>query len=111
MAKEELERRATAEKQAHEQALERVRPELSAAQAVAHETEQRLQALIAKQERTPRIQQWPAEVTADSPAAEMPPLPRRRGRPPKVRQPEPEASDPESDIVEWWKPGWRDRYR
>ena len=30
--------------------------------------------------------------------------PRRRGRPPKVSQPEPE-------FVEWWKPGWRERLR
>jgi hypothetical protein len=30
--------------------------------------------------------------------------PRRRGRPPKVSQPEPE-------FVEWWKPGWRERFR
>jgi len=28
---------------------------------------------------------------------------RKRGRPPKVRQPEPK-------FVEWWKPGWRERY-
>jgi hypothetical protein len=28
---------------------------------------------------------------------------RKRGRPPKVGQPEPE-------FVEWWKPGWRERY-
>jgi hypothetical protein len=27
---------------------------------------------------------------------------RRRGRPPKVRE-------PESEIVEWWVPGWKDR--
>jgi hypothetical protein len=30
--------------------------------------------------------------------------PRRRGRPPKVSQPEPE-------FVEWWTPGWRERFR
>ena len=30
--------------------------------------------------------------------------PRRRGRPPKVSQPEPE-------FVEWWKPGWREQFR
>jgi hypothetical protein len=28
--------------------------------------------------------------------------PRRRGRPPKVRQ-------QETDFVEWWKPGWREK--
>lgn len=29
---------------------------------------------------------------------------RRRGRPPKVRE-------TESDVVEWWKPNWRERFR
>ena len=33
---------------------------------------------------------------------------RRRGRPRKVSQPEPES---DSDIVKWWKPGWQDRFR
>lgn len=35
-----------------------------------------------------------------SPAA----TPRRRGRPPK-------AAKPESDVVEWWVPGWKAKYR
>jgi hypothetical protein len=30
--------------------------------------------------------------------------PRRRGRPPKIREPE-----PESQIVEWWTPDWKQR--
>ena len=30
--------------------------------------------------------------------------PRRRGRPAKSDQ-------SEAEIVEWWKPGWRDRFR
>jgi hypothetical protein len=29
---------------------------------------------------------------------------RRRGRPAKVR-------NQESEFVEWWKPGWRDKFR
>jgi hypothetical protein len=29
---------------------------------------------------------------------------RRRGRPPKISQ-------PEAEFVEWWKPGWKDRFR
>jgi hypothetical protein len=51
------------------------------------------------------------EATARTPVTEVPGaaataiLTRRRGRPPKVRQPE------ETDFVEWWKPGWRDRIR
>lgn len=34
--------------------------------------------------------------------AEQAPQVRRRGRPPKVREPEPE-------FIEWWKPGWKAR--
>ena len=30
--------------------------------------------------------------------------PRRRGSSPKVRE-------PEFDFVEWWKPGWEEKYR
>jgi hypothetical protein len=41
---------------------------------------------------------------AVSPDATATAKPRRRGRPPKISQ-------PESDIVEWWKPGWRERLR
>ena len=33
---------------------------------------------------------------------------RRRGRPRKVDQPQPE---PKLDFVEWWKPGWKERLR
>ena len=29
---------------------------------------------------------------------------RRRGRPPKISQ-------PEAEFVEWWKPGWKERFR
>jgi hypothetical protein len=35
---------------------------------------------------------------------ESPVQPRRPGRPPKVKE-------PESEIVEWWVPGWKDRLR
>jgi hypothetical protein len=41
------------------------------------------------------------------PEGEAPPK-RRRGRPPKVREPEPAA---ETDFVEWWKPGWKNKLR
>ena len=38
--------------------------------------------------------------------AEPPAPTRRRGRPRKVIEPE-----PESDFVEWWKPGWKGQFR
>jgi hypothetical protein len=49
-------------------------------------------------------------------AALPPPVPfpsdhqpqRRRGRPPKVAR---EVAPDDSDIVEWWSPGWQEKYR
>ena len=45
-------------------------------------------------------------VATDQGATQQPVQPRRRGRPPKVREPE-----PESEVVEWWKPGWKEQFR
>jgi hypothetical protein len=33
---------------------------------------------------------------------------RRRGRPPKIPREQPTPDD--SDVVEWWVPGWKDRF-
>jgi hypothetical protein len=44
-------------------------------------------------------------VTVSPDAAPTVHLRRRRGRPPKVRQPE------EPGFVKWWKPGWREKLR
>jgi hypothetical protein len=43
-----------------------------------------------------------AKAVAEPPAAA--PQPRRRGRPPKVPQ-------DDTAVVEWWMPGWKDKYR
>jgi hypothetical protein len=52
----------------------------------------------------------PADALPEGIAEAMviqPPAPaRRQGRRRKVVQPE-----PESDVVEWWKPGWNERLR
>ena len=45
----------------------------------------------------------PVTKTPDTAPTEH--LRRRRGRPPKIRQPG------KPDFVEWWKPGWRERLR
>ena len=45
-----------------------------------------------------------SEMITDQDAAEQPIQPRRRGQPSKV-------SEPEDDFVEWWKPGWKKKYR
>jgi hypothetical protein len=53
-----------------------------------------------------RVVETPESAVLAAPAtdAAMLMLPRRRGRPPKVRE-------AEAEFVEWWKPGWRDRFR
>ncbi len=45
-----------------------------------------------------------SEMITDQDAAEQPIQPLRHGRPSKV-------SEPEDDFVEWWKPGWKKKYR
>jgi hypothetical protein len=47
-----------------------------------------------------------SEVATDQGATQQPVQARRRGRSSKVKEPE-----PESEVVEWWKPGWKDRFR
>lgn len=45
-----------------------------------------------------------SEMITDQDAAEQLVQPRRRRRPSEV-------SEPEDDFVEWWKPGWKKKYR
>ena len=117
MAKDEATQRTSAEKQASVQALEEMRVELSAARAACQQTEQRLQKLVTRRENQRALQDLPAGIAGTNPGREgdagaeitveeVQAPARRRGRPPRVSQPE-----PDSDIVEWWKPGWQDRYR
>jgi hypothetical protein len=117
MAKDEATQRTSAEKQASVQALEEMRVELSAARAACQQTEQRLQKLVTRRENQRALQDLPAGIAGTKPGREgdagaeitveeVQAPARRRGRPPRVSQPE-----PDSDIVEWWKPGWQDRYR
>jgi hypothetical protein len=46
----------------------------------------------------------PEALCSHNTDGEQPVQPRRRGRPPKVKE-------PESDFVEWWVPGWKERLR
>jgi hypothetical protein len=45
-----------------------------------------------------------AAATAAPSDVAQPTQARRRGRPPKISQ-------PEAEFVEWWKPGWKERFR
>ena len=99
LAKDEAINRAEAARQTIEQALQAAQADLASERALRQEVERRL---AAAQER-PRS----APVTT---AAVEPAPARRRGRPPKVRQPEREpAADAQADFVEWWVPGWKKR--
>ncbi len=104
LARDEAVNRVEAARQAAEQALEAAKEELEIEHARRQESEQRLAKLLDRAQETPRKS---APVPSEEPV-----LPRRRGRPPKVRQPalelEPEA---QADFVEWWVPGWQERLR
>ncbi len=108
LARDEAVNRAEAARLAAEQALQAVRDELESERA------RRLQA-EEKSAAHERLHESPLQPDL----LEAAPAPRRRGRPPKVRQPEP-VTEPEpgptesqdqSDFVEWWVPGWQDRFR
>jgi hypothetical protein len=116
LAKDEAVNRAEVARQAAEQALQVARDELDSERGLRQEAEQRLtEALDRVEHKLPRSS---APVSAEEPAmprsapvsAEEPAMPRRRGRPPKVRQ---IASEQEgqAEFVEWWVPGWQERFR
>jgi len=105
LARDEAVNRAEAARQAAEQSLQAVREELEAERARRLQTEEKVAAATERDHETPRQ----AELL------EPAPMPRRRGRPPKLRQPEPAAepagSEQQAEFVEWWVPGWQDRFR
>ena len=107
LARDEAVNRAEAARQAAEQALQAIREELESERARRLHAEEKSAAAHERLHESPR----------QPDLLEAAPTPRRRGRPPKVRQPEPET-EPEStegqdqsDFVEWWVPGWQDRFR
>ena len=105
LARDEAVNRAEAARQAAEQSLQSMRNELEAERARRLQSDEKLAAAAERDRETPRQ----AELLEPAPA------PRRRGRPPKVRQPAPVADpagdEQQSDFVEWWVPGWQDRFR
>ena len=135
IAHEEAVCRMEGEMQVVEQALQRVQDELAAERGCRQKAEQeRDDAIAAGQDAEERIQEMLAThdtqdaqsvsqaapetshdpQTTRKPRKSMPTteqsaggdkvLPRRRGRPAKSDQ-------SEAEIVEWWKPGWRNRIR
>jgi hypothetical protein len=105
LARDEAVNRAEAARQAAEQSLQALREDFEAERA------RRLQA----EEKTVIAAERHSEPPRQADLLEAAAMPRRRGRPPKVRQPEPvaepTAGEEQSDFVEWWVPGWQDRFR
>jgi len=131
LARDEAIQRADGERQIVEQALQRAQEELAVERDCRQKAEQeRNDAIAAGQEAEERLRQVLAtqDVLKASPAPPRPTndpqttrrqrksatepsvsgdkvdQPRRRGRPAKSDQ-------SETEIVEWWKPGWRNRIR
>jgi hypothetical protein len=106
LAKDEAINRVETARQAAEQALQAAKEELEAERMRRQEVEQRLAKVLDRPQEAPRTS---APAPAPAPAAEAA-LPRRRGRPPKVREPAVEP-DAQAEFVEWWVPGWQERFR
>jgi hypothetical protein len=113
LAKDEVAQRADAERQKFEEELTVVQEELSAERALRARAErERDEAAVARDTAEQRLRQRTAVKAALPPSAPLPTdhqPPRRRGRPPKVAR-QRVASD-DSEIVEWWLPGWQEKYR
>ncbi len=105
LARDEAVNRAEAARQAAEQSLQALREEFEAERARRLQAEEKT-AVAAERHRAP-----PRQADLLEPA----PAPRRRGRPPKVHQTEhaaePIGSEEQSEFVEWWVPGWQDKFR
>ena len=113
LAKDEVTQRADAERQKVEEALTVVPEELAAERALRARAErERDQAAVARQTVEQRLRQRTAVKAALPPSAPLPTdhqPPRRRGRPPKIARQD--VGPNHSEIVEWWSPGWQEKYR
>jgi hypothetical protein len=119
IARDEAVQRAAAEGEDIEKALQSARAELEEERAARRATEEQLAAAIERRPEVERRTEQPKQpalalsevgsgdarsndVNLTEPTKPL----RRRGRPPKAKAPE-----PESDFVEWWKPGWQEQFR
>ena len=116
LARDEVTQRAEDEKQAAQQALASLQAELLAVRGTLQLTERRVQQLQARPTTEPpgrkagttqdRMAGNLPERAEETMATEQPAPARRRGRPRKLVE-----LEPESDFVEWWKPGWKAQFR
>jgi hypothetical protein len=106
IAKDELTQRINAERLQIEEALTATQEELAAERALHARTERERD--VATQTAEHRLRQGTVakDAPAQFPGDHRPP---RRGRPPKVARQDVASRD--SEIVEWWAPGWQEKYR
>jgi hypothetical protein len=109
LARDEAVQRAAEAKQASAQALAALQAELQETRAGLQQTgpledPAAAGATPAQRMMTGDLIEGLEAATATEAAAPA----RRRGRPRKAERVEPE---PESDFVEWWKPGWKAQFR
>lgn len=108
LARDEVTQRINAERVQIEEALTAVQVELVTERAVRARAErERDEAAVATRTAEQRTAikaalPTPAPLPSDQP-------PRRRGRPPKFTRQDVASDD--SEIVEWWSPGWKEKYR
>ena len=113
LAKEEATQRAYAEKRRIEEALATAQEELATERAQRARAErERHEATVARETAEKQLRQMTVVRPADDSLAlsiANPAIRRRRGRPPKAASDQPFSDD--ADVVEWWVPGWQERYR
>src|SRR3984885_2132046 len=108
LARDEVMKRINAERLQIEEALTAVQEELVTERAMRARAErERDEAAVATQTAEQRLRQTVVKAASPAPLPEDQPR-RRRGRPPKVVR---EVAPDDSDIVEWWSPGWQEKYR
>ena len=109
LARDEVAQRFNSERLQIEEALTAVQEELETERAMRARAErERDEAVVATQTAEQRLRQHGGQgCVTTAPLPEDQPR-RRRGRPPKVVR---EVAPDDSDIVEWWSPGWQEKYR
>jgi hypothetical protein len=110
LARDEVTQRINTERLQIEETLTAVQEDLATERAMRARAErERDEAVIATQTAEQR-QRTSLKAALPAPAAvPSDQTPRNRGRPPKVARQDVAPND--SEIVEWWSPGWQEKYR
>ena len=105
LAKEETVRHVETVKREFEQAQQELKAEQDFHTRTPGERDQAIRGRQVAEDRVREAMDARRIETANQakPPAAATPQPRRRGRPPKVVQ-------DDTEVVEWWKPGWKDKY-